>query len=551
MARNLEFYDREDRPWPNNRLKSAAIIGHTTDHTARIWVRVRKCGSYMLVVSESEIPSGRISDTTLPGDDQITLEIIDENAANTVAGRFQKHSFTFDTDLTHVFDFSCLPSGTELFYAVIAEDPAIVEKQWQVGRDASHSFRTRDTASTDVTFGLFSCHMPYDGHNLVNMEMWDSFQEILEIAKADFVIGCGDQVYADGTSSINIWKWLRKVKDDLPKNKKERIKIMKSWYRDIYRGYWGPLSLRKVFRRYPTYMVWDDHEIMDGWGSYTTDELSDRLDSLWEWENQKKNLGLAKDMFEAAKAVYGEYEHSHNPKTKPGQFDYSYEWGDCAFYVMDMRGHRDFTRAQNKILGKAQLERVLAWLASPKVQKAKAVFIVSPVPVVHVSEFIVNHLDINLIGAADDLRDEWEHESNWTERDKILDAVFDFSAKQKKTVVFLSGDVHIGAGFKLSRKSQPDARIYQLTSSAITYHLSHWKRSALELIVRNNGTLGAEKSVRENNPTTFRLFHTFKRNNFGIVRTTRGSGGALELSWELYGSTGEEDEIVKLKRIKL
>ena len=46
---------------------------------------------------------------------------------------------------------------------------------------------------------------------------------------------------------------------------------MLSWYRDIYRGYWGFESVQRVFESFPTYMIWDDHEIVNGWGSYYFD----------------------------------------------------------------------------------------------------------------------------------------------------------------------------------------------------------------------------------------------------------------------------------------
>ena len=136
-----------------------------------------------------------------------------------------------------------------------------------------------------------------------------------------------------------------------------------------------------------------------------------------------------------------------------------------------MRGHRDFERDDDtKILGRDQMDRLLAWLRARRADdQARALFIVSPVPVVHMSEVIVNRLDLEILGIADDLRDEWGHDTNWAERDKMLDAVFALSHDVGKPVAFLSGDVHIGAAFRLTRRRHPKARVFQLTSSAITY----------------------------------------------------------------------------------
>ncbi len=555
----IKLYDREDRPWPNKRLVKAAIVGHTTETTTRLWTRVSKPGDYWLIVAKEPIPTDDTPIVVNPG----TPEQAIENAGELAAIVFlEKKRFEYETDLTGVFDLTGLSGGARYYYSVFADAPRNNEA-WEIARDEPHSFSTRNDAKETTTFGLYSCHMPFDGRNLANMHMWEYFGQTLTDTDADFVIGCGDQVYADGNKMVSIWRLLRKVKKEVQqKPPAEQIEIMKSWYRDIYRGYWGPLALRRVFRNYPTYMIWDDHEIMDGWGSYEDDELSDKLDSVWEWENQRKNLALAKKMFNAATQVYFEYQHAHNPKTSRDQWDYTFEWGPAAFFVMDMRGQRDFNRpTDDKVLGTGQMRRFQDWLLSSTAQQAEILFVVSPVPVVHVAEFVVNHFDFNFLGMADDLRDEWEHKSNWEERDKILDDVFKFSHKHNKRVAFLSGDVHIGAAFKLTRKNYPSARIYQLTSSAITYYLPQWKREALELLVRDNGDLGAPKlpndatdeqrKAHEDRLTRFSLIHVFNRNNYGVIKMTPRENEDIKVSWELYGSTGKENEIIKLERVML
>ena len=367
-----DFYDREDRPWPNARLSQAAIVGHTTETTSRIWVRVKNEGTYWLAVTEQpiETPSATRVDQTHETGPRLRVNDTD------IPARLDSRRFENATDRTALFDVQGLSPGTRYYYAVFVDALSEGKPSCVIGRDESHYFRTRDDSRDALSFGLFSCHMPYDKRNLVNMQMWETFHRVLAELDADFVIGGGDQIYADGNSKISIWQWLKKIKEkitDLPPE--ERREIMTSWYRDLYRGYWGPLDLRRVFRSYPTYMVWDDHEIMDGWGSYTKDELSNHLDSIWEWENQGENLALAEDMFVAAKRVYDEYQHCHNPATRKGQWDYAFEWGQAAFFVLDMRGHRNFERAENRILGEAQLARLVAWFDGPATRNARVLFI--------------------------------------------------------------------------------------------------------------------------------------------------------------------------------
>lgn len=536
---DLHFYDVEDRPWPNPRLKSASMLGHVTARSIRIWVRAEFPGSHVFVFSKQPI-DGRIVPLGIDANGSATGK--DETGQSVSFGRATALVLSFEQDLTRVLDLDALEPDTQYFYALFSTDGAESTKRWILGFQEQLTFRTHPHALDPVAFGLISCHMPYDARNLVNMEMFDSLEREMADADARFLIAAGDQVYVDGNEHIDIWRWLRSIKSEGP-----TLNDMISWYRDIYRGYWGPLPVRKVFRRFPTYRIWDDHEIMDGWGSHTDAELSDRLDTIWEWENTTKNLGLAKQMFQAAQHVYREYQHSYNPPTPVGQWDYSFEAGELGFYVLDMRGHRNFGAPDGeRVLGKAQLERFTSWLSQTE---AKAIMIVSPVPIVHARSFIVNTFDLPLLGIADDLRDEWEHDSNWTERDRLLDAVFRQSNASKRKVVFLSGDVHISASFKLFHRDFPDASVHQLTSSGITYAaLSPLARQGLRLSVAKRGTLGYPDAVPIERRVHFTTLHTFQKNHFAIVRYSKLG---QSISFDVFGATTDSGAITKLERIEL
>jgi alkaline phosphatase D len=549
----FDFYDKgPDRPWINGRLTNAAIVGHTTANSVRLWVRVWEPGTYWLLLSVQKI---EVDGNPVVDKKTSKATVLNNGSVQTLPGTLWSKVIDKDTDLTAVFDLTGLEQQTEYYYCVFSDHER--GDRWELRPDPNRrKFRTAVDSSHNqpaISFGVFSCHMPYKKNgDLVNTPMWDRLAEELENNSADFVIGVGDQVYVDGNKNISIWQYLKSNKADLVsevKTKQDQVEIMRSWYRDIYRGYWGFRSLQGVLGRFPTYMIWDDHEIMDGWGSYTKAELGNQLDTIWEWENTEQNVELAHQMFDAAKVTYEEYEHSHNPPTEAGVYDYSFVWGPCAFYVLDMRGQRDYNRtSDDRILGKNQMLRFTEWLKSTEALSASALFIVSPVPLVHIANFIVNHLDLPLLGLADDLRDEWAHESNWEERNNLLSAVFDYSQNQKKRVVFLSGDVHIGAGFRLTRPDQPAARVYQLTSSAITYPIP----PLLKLAVRGAGKLGDTDKVDPQHRTAFQILHPpFGRNNFALVSVRSGTGGDVRISWNLYGGTGEEDEVVRLKEVSL
>ena len=90
-------------------------------------------------------------------------------------------------------------------------------------------------------------------------------------------------------------------------------------------------------------------------------------------------------------------------------------------------------------------------------------------PVLHTRAGLVNADErwlIDQAGLGDDLRDSWEHELHDEERGALLDVLFRAAGRGIRVCV-LSGDVHVSAVFSI--EDDEGHRIYQLTSSAITY----------------------------------------------------------------------------------
>ncbi|SCX84741.1 alkaline phosphatase D family protein [Nitrosospira sp. Nsp13] len=565
--KTFHFYDRgSDRPWINPMLTNAVIVGHTTATSTKLWLRAYQENSYRMVIcpepllGNDEVATDWNPETTVrQGKEVFSLKNIHSGDTRVIANAVltDQANLEFKHDITNVWEIDGLKPGQRYYYAAFALNPDLGGRKtpWEIVPDNKvNRFKTQNNSQESMTFGLFSCHMPYkkNSFDLVNIHMWDRFGDELEQRNGEFILGVGDQVYVDGNSNVSIWEWLKKIRKEFIQEVKpeDRVEVMRSWYRDIYRGYWGHRQLRNVFSRFPTYMMWDDHEILDGWGSYNAREKKNLLDSWWDWGDDDEKLLLLNQMYEAAKLTYDEYEHSHNPSTPPDQFDYPFTWGTSAFYVLDMRGQRDYTRKTNdRILGRAQMQRFKDWLGSDTVKNAESIFVVSPVPVVHARSFAVNYLDI--LNVADDMRDEWEHDSNWVERDVLLDAVFAAAKANDKSLYLLSGDVHIGAAFRMTHKQYPDTRVYQLTSSAITYDLPWAKASALALVVNDHGLLQRDKEHSEPNVAFQLLMEPCKTNNFALINVQRNDQGKTEVHWDLYGSAEERATVTKLERLVL
>jgi len=295
----------------------------------------------------------------------------------------------------------------------------------------------------DFSFGLISCHKVFKNNKkqYKRLRMWEDLSKRLKEHKGKFLLQVGDQVYCDA-KEVNAWKKCHTVKSHL-----ERLKF----YRDVYFESWDFWEVQEVISTFPQFMIWDDHEVADGWGA--------KAEHFTE-ENQA--------IFAVAKMAYIEFQDAHNPDPFiRGEFYYAFHYGKEAFFVLDARGHRDIT--QSVLLGDTQWEQLEQWLNSPKIKAAKVLFLISSVPVFHLSR------DFWSLGKiVDDAADQWsfkkgeeEYKGNSIERRRLLKNLFQWSGDDNKPVYILGGDVHVGTEVCMAHLKRKQV-IQQITSSPIT-----------------------------------------------------------------------------------
>ncbi len=555
------FVFRNERPWPVPRLKRAAIVGHTTANSSKIWIRTGGLGEYKFI--------------TCPNTAQNAIDKIGEmvTVKNTHSSLLRGISKTktvdfsiadFDDDTTHVVRLDDLKPDTQYRYMVLQKSQengngwrAIIGAD-KIGVGAAQrrglTFRTlSDDPMQPFSFAFFSCHNPFVEKGFFsfsrqittqNMESWAALTQTLHRhserndKRLAFVVSGGDQVYTDGRSAISIWDFLYKVM------RKENDKLlpeegtMLTWFRDIFRGYWGFQDVREVFSNYPTYMIWDDHEIGDGWGSFDTPGSGRKNPCHHPIYAKAKQTGLTPEdaekllhrMFNAAKEAYKEYAHSHNPDTKMGEWHYHFNHGGCRFFVLDGRGHRNINRAKYRIHGEKQIKAFAEFVRGLNPKKDKFLFVVSAVPVLHTTNRIVGLEDkeaFNLTrgGDRDDLRDGWEHSLHNAER-KAFKHILWQAANKGIRIAILSGDVHASAAFRLEKKGI-NFPIYQLTSSAITYHLG-WVGEKFAKYV-----LPASEEGKTEDGEDFTRLALSVKSPYSIVQIDPGSGKAV---FQLYSA---------------
>jgi alkaline phosphatase D len=537
------FVFKAERPWPNKRFKKGTIVGHTTHNSCRLWVRTGAKGDFALLYYTK--PADGQKDSNFPKLKSVPFSL------SSLPNPVKKHPFIisdYSNDTTYVADLDNLQPETTYCYAVYQKSTQTLEKRILVGQDRPHSFKTLPANPAEIAFATYSCHKPFvrlfSFNSIVNLDMWDLLHKTLKKQEdLAFVIGTGDQVYTDGLKSLNIWEYLNTYMDKKPDGTLVPSEAeMLSWYRDIYRGYWGFNQVRQVYSNFPNYMMWDDHELGDGWGSRylkrdNKNELKKILPKLKDKPNLTKQDGLALvgRMESAGKKAFDEYQHSHNPKPEPGatadQRDFGFYVGDhAAYYFLDGRGHRDIERDSHRILGKDQLDRFLDWLKSPATQSRKFLFVVAGVPFVHLRSGLTAKEKSKILkkfGAEDDMRDHWENKIHDQERKAVLEALFDLSETSGVKVCILSGDVHIASGFKIQNNN--GTTLYQLTSSSI----SNDSTRSLGVIM---GTLVPRKG-KTRDGYSFKRIALYTGLNFSMVKTMGD-----EILFELYALQWLEDE---------
>ena len=187
--------------------------------------------------------------------------------------------------------------------------------------------------------------------------------------------------------------------------------------------------------------------------------------------------------FLAAKQTYFEYQHSHNPPTNEGIYDYAFRRGGGAFYVLDGRGHRDIERNRYRILGSEQFRRFANWIDNLDPNNTPFLFVVSAVPVLHIRpSWFKKPIMRNF--KKEDWMDSWGHDLHNQERQELMQKLFQASANGFKVMV-VSGDRHISAAFGLTDNA--GNCVYQLTSSPITHNINWLSRGFLRKATANDG----------------------------------------------------------------
>ena len=456
--------------FPDGGIETAAELGAVTADRVRLWVRH-------------------------PGADTFAARLLVEGSPPLTASV----SLSGESDWTGVIEFRLPAPCPEAAFICEAGDRRLA------GRLAPEPGK-----AAPLTFAIGSCNRPFetapDGsiHVAPVARIYAAMIEDLRQADGRFVLLIGDQIYSDELPSISI-------RDELPGDEQHPppLDVAIEAYRRISRGFLGQREFRALREAFPTLCMWDDHDIFNNWGS--------RLDKT----------PLDYRLFEAASQVYCEYQHPRNPDAQPGPppYFFTYRWGDIGFLALDVRGARDYEAGT--LLGRQQWEAIRSHLHGPEAADVSTLFVVSSVPIAHVSRWMARLFAWAPGEGGDSVRDRWCSPAFVKSRDALLDELCAWQARDtsgRRQVILLSGDVHTASAFTIRHRHGPGV-IQQFTSSALTTPHTSMHAVLNQLAVRW--------------PNAFERQYRFKRhfmvndNNFGRIKLVPLPGGGHRVRFDV------------------
>ncbi|MEZ4741814.1 MAG: alkaline phosphatase D family protein [Bdellovibrionota bacterium] len=281
----------------------------------------------------------------------------------------------------------------------------------------------------------------------------------------------GDQVYAD-----SIWHEIPELKEWQELDFDARVKYPVSeklalsiddFYFNLYSTRWNQEEVQTALATIPSIMMWDDHDIIDGWGSH---------------DEKLQQCPVFKEIFKNAKQYFSILQQQILPNAvKPDPYlsesDYSFlvHYGKYDILALDLRSQRNLSQVIHEESWQ-EIKNAMNHFDD----NVKHLLVISSIPVVHPDmSWIDSAWDFLLPGRfdskfelLDDLRDHWNSRPHQGERLKLIHNLYNVCSKNIR-VTILSGDVHVAALGKLEWQrgglSGHQRVINQLTSSGVVH----------------------------------------------------------------------------------
>ncbi|ALN74475.1 alkaline phosphatase D family protein [Aureimonas sp. AU20] len=327
------------------------------------------------------------------------------------------------------------------------------------------SFRVATDMSGDLAVGFVSCNGQEHDDEARSHEdrdvMWRRLQS--EHARRPFalLLHGGDQLYADEAIKAHpeVERW-----GELPNEERpgvawtaEMEEAVRSYFFRRYLDLLRQPAAAALFAAVPSLMIWDDHDIFDGWGSHPPG-----------LQESPVALGL----FAAAREMFLLFQLGAAdgllPETCPDRTGRSFTQGahfpGLSVLLPDLRSERRPDRVMGEA-GWAAFEATLT--AAPEGARR---IVVSSVPALGPRLSLVEAL-LDFYPRPqqyeDDLRDQWQSRAHRAEWRRFLALMEGEAVCRRSPVTIVSGEIHLATRGTMDLRD--GSQLHQLVASGITH----------------------------------------------------------------------------------
>lgn len=338
----------------------------------------------------------------------------------------------------------------------------------------------------------------------------------------------GDQVYADSlwgsVPLLKRWSALPKDQKCALKPASKELAALQSAYVNLYLERWNEPSTAQALATIPSLMMWDDHDIVDGWGSYSDDlQQSPVMQAAFQAANTAFQLFQLRGRSTNTTLLAPQAAH-HSALLR---------FRGLNILALDNRSDRRL----NRIMSETHWQTVINTLNT---LTNGDLLVMSGVPVVYRDfSFVEQTLD-TLPGdqeLTDDLKDHWRARAHQGERARFIMRLLD-NAQQRKTAqgkartVILSGDVHVGClGVVQDNTGDTPVNLHQVVSSGIVHPAPNALQWAGIVATSNDReeTLDENGHIRSRMLTPFGSSAYLRTRNYATLQ--EGTDGKLWVNW--------------------
>lgn len=355
--------------------------------------------------------------------------------------------------------------------------------------------------------------------------MWSRLVEEHGRAPFALMLQGGDQLYADDvlTAHEAVRRWSERPKRqraDIAFTADVREAVRRFYFRRYLTTFARP-AMRTLAARVPSIMMWDDHDIFDGWGSHP----EPLLDSA-----------VGRGLFEAAREMFLLFQLAANDEAMPEiAFDagartlgVAVRYPGLSVIAPDLRSERRPDRVMGEA-GWTGFERAIA--ATPDGER---ILLMSSVPALGPRLSWVEAIaDIvpKIRELEDDLRDQWQSRTHREEWKRFLRLIAERQEGHRGDVTVVSGEIHLATRGEMRLKD--GSTLHQLVASGISHPAPRdFYPMMLGLLARVGESPLRKRKIRLRPLPSQRAIYTAERNYLVLAR----ANASWTAQWELEDS---------------